>query len=168
MRNTDVFVVVSCGVVFAAACSSSSNTGTPAAGSPGEDSGSDSTAGGSSSSGGASSDDSGALGDAAFPMMMVSLTCTSAADCTDGGGTQVCCFSLTSFATSCVAGQCAMGDYQQCASSDSECPSGYQCIASPLGMSLHYCAMGDGGSVQADTGTDAAPVDSGATDGATE
>ncbi len=168
MRNTNGFVLVSCGVVFAAACSSSSNSGTPGAGSPGEDSGSDSTASGSSSSGGASSDDSGALGDVAFPMMMVTLGCMSAADCTDGGGTQVCCFSLMTYATTCVAGQCAMGDYQQCATSDSECPSGYQCVVSPLGMSLHYCAIGDGGSVQADAGTDAAPADSGTNDGATE
>ena len=105
-------------------------------------------------------------------MMMVTLGCTSAADCTDGGA-QVCCFSLTGFSTSCVANKCAMGDYQQCASSDSECPAGYQCIVSPLGMSLHYCAIGDGGGVPVDAGTgDAAAVDAGADsaagDGATD
>jgi hypothetical protein len=95
-------------------------------------------------------------------MMMVTLGCTSAADCTDGGA-QVCCFSLTGFSTSCVANKCAMGDYQQCASSDSECPAGYQCIVSPLGMSLHYCAIGDGG-VPVDAGTGDAATDSAAGD----
>ncbi|HTB77425.1 MAG TPA: hypothetical protein VK762_29475 [Polyangiaceae bacterium] len=163
MRSSSVFTVVSCAVVFAAACSSSSNNGSPDAGNTGEDSGSDGTTSGSSSSGGASSDDSGLLGDVGFPMMMVTLGCTSAADCTDGGA-QVCCFSLTSFATSCVASQCATGDYQQCASSDSECPSGDQCIVSPLGMNLHYCAIGDGGGIPEDTGTGDAGVDSAAGD----
>jgi hypothetical protein len=167
MRSSTVFTLVSCAVVFAAACSSSSSNGSPDAGTTGEDSGSDGTASASSSSGGAASDDSGLLGDVGFPMMMVTLGCTSAADCTDGGA-QVCCFSLMSFATTCVANKCATGDYQQCASSDSECPSGYQCIGSPLGMSLHYCAIGDGGGVPADTGTGDAGVDSGVSDGATE
>jgi hypothetical protein len=162
MRSSSVFILVSCAVVSAAACSS--NNGSSDAGSTGEDSGSDGTTSGSSSSGGASSDDSGLLGDVGFPMMMVTLGCTSAADCTDGGA-QVCCFSLTSYATSCVANKCATGDYQQCASSDSECPSGYQCIVSPLGMNLHYCAIGDGGAVPDDTGTGDAGVDSAAHDG---
>ncbi len=167
MRSSTVFTLVAGAVVFAAACSSSSNNGSPDAATTGEDSGSDGTASGSSSSGGASSDDSGALGDVSFPMMMVTLGCTSAADCTEGGA-QVCCFSLTSFATTCVANKCATGDYQQCASSDSECPSGYQCIVSPLGMSLHYCTLGDGGGVVGDTGTGDAGVDSAVGDGATE
>jgi hypothetical protein len=151
MRNANWVVLVSCGVAFAAACSSSSSNGGSPDAATVDDAGSDSGSA-SSSSGGSTSDDSGSLGDIGFPMMMVTVTCQSAADCTDGGAGQVCCFSLTSFATSCVASHCATGDYQQCASSDSECPAGYHCIVSPLGMSLHYCAAGDAGGGQADTG----------------
>ena len=176
MRSTNMFVLVACGVAFAAACSSSSssnNNGSDAA------TGDDSSSSGSSSSGGSSS---GAVGDGGLSMM-VTVTCKSAADCTGAAG-QVCCFSLTTFATSCVASMCAMGDYQQCATSDSECAGGLQCIVSPLGMGLHYCAPGDGGGGQADAATvdaaveaaapvdaaveAAAPVDAAATDGAPE
>jgi|HubBroStandDraft_6_1064221.scaffolds.fasta_scaffold517094_2 hypothetical protein len=155
MRSTNVFVLLSCGVAFAMACSSSSsnnNNGSDAA--TGDDSGS-SGGSGSSSSGGSAS-----VGDGGLPSMMVTVTCKSATDCTAG---QVCCFSLTTFATSCVANQCAMGDYQQCASSNSECSGGLQCIVSPLGMGLHYCAPGDGGSGQADTGTVDAAAEAAAT-----
>jgi hypothetical protein len=102
-------------------------------------------------------------------MMMAMITCMSAADCSEGGSGMVCCFSGTTFSTSCVAGQCAMGDYTQCAGSDSECvgaqaPSGPVCMASPLGMGVHYCAPGDGGTTTSDGGTS----DAGTGDGATE
>jgi hypothetical protein len=103
----------------------------------------------------------------------------SAADCTDGSVAKVCCFSATTFATSCVVGTCGM-DYTQCASSDTECPSGLHCVMSPLGMGVHYCAAGDGGAARdggggGDGGThdSSSPADTGsgdtaAGDGATE
>ncbi len=148
MRSTNMFVLVSCGVAFAVACSSSSSNN----GGPDAATGDDSSSSASSSSGGGSS--SGAVGDGGLSMM-VTVTCKSAADCTGATG-QVCCFSLTTFATSCVASKCAMGDYQQCASSDSECAGGLQCIVSPLGMGLHYCAAGDGGAATVDGAVEAA------------
>jgi hypothetical protein len=66
-----------------------------------------------------------------------------AMDC--GGTGHSCCFSTMTFSTSCVMGACPMGQYTQCVSSDTECPSGLHCVMSPLGMSVHYCGMGEGG-----------------------
>jgi hypothetical protein len=46
-----------------------------------------------------------------------------------------------------------MGDYQQCASSDTECPSGLHCTPAPMGFQGHYCAPGgDGGRPPRDAG----------------
>jgi hypothetical protein len=60
----------------------------------------------------------------------------------------------------CVTGGCG-SNYTQCVSMDSECPSGLQCVVSPLGMGVHYCAMGDGGGVR-EGGPEGGPAESGA------
>jgi hypothetical protein len=151
MRKANVFWLVSGGFALVAACSSSS--GSPAGGGSGNDAGGDgetSTNEDSSVGDDSSSGDDSSL--SPFGDVSIMLTCMSAADCTEGGSGQVCCFSIMTFSTSCVPGQCAAGDYQQCAGSDSECPSGDQCIASPLGMGAHYCS-GDAGVGPVDTGT---------------
>jgi hypothetical protein len=153
MRNANIILAVSCAVALAAACSSSSSTsggndageagGGDATGTPGVDSSSGSSSGRSTDSGG-------------FPgLMEASITCMSAADCTDGSVAKVCCYSVTTSATSCVVGTCG-SDYTQCASSDSECPAGLHCIMSPLGSGVHYCGAGagDGGAAR-DGGRDA-------------
>jgi hypothetical protein len=163
MRRSSALILVSLGVGFAAACSSSSSNST------GNDSGGASSGGGGSggndsgntgpSSGGSSSSSGGVpVGEGG-----INWTCMSAADCTEGGAGQVCCLSLMASATSCVANQCAMGDYQQCAGSDSECPSGNVCMMAPAGYQGHYCAPGgDGGGA---TGGDGGGRDGGARDG---
>jgi hypothetical protein len=153
MRNANVFFVVSCGFALTAGCSSSS-------GSPSNNNASDATAENGGDTGVPSDDSSvdsassGDSGEVTFDAATTTITCKSAADCAEGGAGQVCCFSLSTMATSCVASQCAMGDYQQCAgTSDTECPSGYQCVVSPLGIpGVYYCAMGDGGISGSDAG----------------
>jgi hypothetical protein len=107
--------------------------------------------------------------------MEASITCMSAADCTDGSVAKVCCYSTATSATSCVVGTCG-SDYTQCASSDSECPAGLHCIMSPLGMGVHYCGAGagdgggggDGGAHDASSPSDASSGDAAAGDGATD
>jgi hypothetical protein len=170
MRNVNIFLAVSCAVALAAACSSSTsdNGGNDAGEAGGGDApgtpGVDSSSGRPTDSGG-------------FPgLMEASITCMSAADCTDGSVAKVCCYSVATSATSCVVGTCGM-DYTQCASSDTECPAGLHCIMSPLGMGVHYCGAGDGGGPRDggdggahDSGSpsDAGSGETAAGDGATE
>jgi hypothetical protein len=153
MRRVNVFFTVSCGLALVAACSSSSSP--PSSGGTndsGTGSGSDATTSNDDSGTDAESSDSGPIISLDAPSL--TLVCKTAEDCAEGGSGQVCCFSLTSYATSCVAGQCAAGDYQQCASTGNECPAGFTCTGSPLMMGLYYCvAGGDGGAVPGDTGT---------------
>jgi hypothetical protein len=137
MRNTQAILAISCVFALATACNSSSsnttadggNTGTD--GSVGEDASDD--------SGG---DDGSLLGTPATMMPDATITCHGAVDC--GGAGHSCCFSTSTFSTMCVMGGCG-SNYTQCVSMDSECPAGLQCVPSPLGMDVHYCAMGDGG-----------------------
>jgi hypothetical protein len=105
-------------------------------------------------------------------MMMATITCYSAADCNEGGTGRVCCYSTTTNATSCVPGQCAAGDYTQCASSDSECPAGDHCVMSPLGGSVHYCMAGgssrEGGASEGGGSSEGGAGEAGTRDAATE
>ena len=97
-----------------------------------------------------------------------SITCMGAADC--GGAGHACCFNLASMATRCVTGDCGM-DYTQCVSMDSECPAGDQCIPSPIGVGVHYCAPGDGAAPEGGATGEGGVNDSGAdasSDGPTE
>jgi hypothetical protein len=81
--------------------------------------------------------------DSSLPgMMNATITCHGAVDC--GGAGHSCCYSTMTSSTMCVTGTCG-SNYTQCVSMDSECPAGLQCVPSPLGMGVHYCAMGDGG-----------------------
>jgi hypothetical protein len=136
MRKADIICILSCAVALSTACSSSSSNSTNDGGSPGTEAstpmGDDATS---------PSGDDGASGP---PMGLpeASITCMGAADC--GGAGHACCFSMTTFSTMCVTGTCG-SDYTQCVSMDSECPAGDQCIPSPLGAGVHYCAPGDGG-----------------------
>lgn len=142
MRNARVILTISYGIALAAACSSSSQNAT------GGDGGSDATATGPSgdSSGGAASeaggDDGGLLGTPTSMTPDATITCMGAMDC--GGAGHACCFSTSTFSTMCVTGTCG-SNYTQCVSMDSECPAGLQCVPSPLGMTIHYCAAGEGG-----------------------
>jgi hypothetical protein len=136
MRNAHVILAISCGLALATACSSSSSNTTPDAGNTSDDA----TVG---DDGAANSGDDGSL--LGTPTMMLpdaTITCHGAVDC--GGDGHSCCFSTMTFSTMCVMGTCG-SNYTQCVSMDSECPAGLQCVPSPLGMGVHYCAMGDGG-----------------------
>jgi hypothetical protein len=155
MRNVRVTLAIFCGLALATACSSSSQSASNDGGNPGTDG----TVGDDASVGGG---DDGSLGTpTGTPDAMI--TCHGAVDC--GGAGHSCCFSTTTFATMCVTGTCG-SDYTQCVSMDSECPSGFQCVSSPLGMGVHYCAAGDGGRIAEGGATEAgAGVDSGADGG---
>jgi hypothetical protein len=154
MKNERFLVGFALAALAAACSSSSSNNG--------------GDAGGDSSSTGSTSSSSGGTG---FPIGdgggfgMSMINCYSAADCTDAGPGQLCCYSTMTMTAACQAGPCPM--YTQCASSDSECPAGLQCIQSPLGMNVHYCGMGDGGGASSDGGSGHADS-GGQTDGATQ
>jgi hypothetical protein len=165
MRRVNVFFTVSCGLALVAACSSSS--GPPSSGGTndsGAESGTDATTANDDSGTDADAESSDSSPIISLDAASLTLTCKTAEDCADAGSGEVCCFSLTSYATSCVAGQCAAGDFQQCASTGNECPAGFTCTGSPLMMGLYYCAAGgDGGVEPGDTGTG----DTGAGDGAT-
>jgi hypothetical protein len=149
MRNARVILTISYGIALAAACSSSSPNAA------GGDGGGDSTAATPmvDSSGGAASeaggDDGGLLGTPTSMTPDATITCMGAMDC--GGAGHACCFSTSTFSTMCVTGTCG-SNYTQCVSMDSECPAGLQCLPSPLGMTIHYCAPGDGGVIEGGSG----------------
>lgn len=149
MRNANIICVVSCAVALATACSSSSTNSASDAGNPGAE----------TSTGDDATTPIGDDGGAGLPMTLpeASITCTGAVDC--GGAGHSCCFSMSTFSTMCVTGTCG-SDYTQCVSMDSECPDGLQCVPSPLGMNVHYCAAGDGGAVH----EGGVPVESGVND----
>jgi hypothetical protein len=139
MRNTHVILAISCGLALATACSSSSSQST----NDGGNTGGDSTVGEDASA--ESGDDGSLLGTPTSGMPDATITCHGAVDC--GGAGHSCCFSTSTFSTMCVTGTCG-SNYTQCVSMDSECPAGLQCVTSPLGMGVHYCAMGDGGGLR--------------------
>jgi hypothetical protein len=155
MRNVRVTLAIFCGLALATACSSSSQSASNDGGNPGTDG----TVGEDASVD--SGDDGSLLGTPTTGTPDAMITCHGAVDC--GGAGHSCCFSTTTFATMCVTGTCG-SDYTQCVSMDSECPSGLQCITSPLGMGVHYCAAGDGGRIAEDGATEGG-VDSGASGG---
>ena len=148
--------VASVALALAPACSSSSS---PAAANGGDDSGASSSGSGSGSGGSSSSGTDSSSGG-----MNITWVCHTAADCTEGGAGQVCCLSLATMATACQVGPCDPMSYQQCASSDSECPAGYTCTPAPMGFMGHYCAAGMGVEGGA---SDAATRDGAAGDAAT-
>ena|SRR5579859_2221065 len=139
MRNTQVILTVSCVVALATACTSSSS-------SPSGDGGNAATDGtlGTEDSAAGGGDDGSIVGTPIPGMQDATITCHGAVDC--GGAGHSCCFSTSTFSTMCVTGTCG-SNYTQCVSMDSECPAGFQCVPSPLGMGVHYCAAGDGGRI---------------------
>jgi hypothetical protein len=156
MRIAKLLLVGGAATALAAACGGSSSNG----GGTGNDAGSNSSSGGSGSgsgsSGGSSSGSGGGtssgfdasiLADSGFLMQ----SCSSKSDCT---GSDVCCSGFMmggsgpggfSIVISCMASCSGTGAFQLCASAD-ECPSGDECMTSPLGMgSICVAPRGDAG-----------------------